>query len=284
MTTTITISNSPGNPTPIAFAGDPPTLFANMSSNDTILISNQQSFTKNTPQVVTLSPGAFVVISPVDDLYAACSLNGTQMEIIPGGLSYAAPGTVVVNLSGINQNVNGNYQITEPSGLVGTIPIDQTDDTLFGATGTGATPITKAYNIPLNDAFVNTVYKISSIGLGTQGTTADSFHIGTMINGVAQASFLLPTTLFPASHGFQIYAELNCHITVTGAAGNADYWGFVNFYDTTSGNSQTYAFFDNTNTFDTLIANTYQLYWQWVTITGAPSVTFYKSIFSRWGP
>lgn len=283
MTTTITISTSPSNPTPIAKPGDPPTLFANMSSNDTITISDQQSFNLNTPQVVTLLPGAFVVIQPVSELYAACGLNGTQMEIIPGGLSYAAPGSVVVNLSGINQNVNGTFQVTEQSGFKGIIPAVQSSIQQISATTAASVPISATYTINANDAFLNSIYEFEIFVQLTQGTSTNASRWDLMVAGSSIIGEAFTAAQLPASHNFAFWAKIVIGVSVSGATGNLEGMVMRSFVDLTGGGAVAQGpFFDLTgNTFSSLVTNSVSFNWHWTTVTGGPIATGIESSFTR---
>lgn len=282
MTQTVTISNNSSLPTQVASAGDIATLFANISSNDTIYLSYSPSFTPNTPNVVTLQPGAFVVISPPANLYASCSLLNTQMEIIPGGQSYAAPGSVVVNLSGINQSTLGTYQVTEPSGFTGSIPASNADSTIFVATTTALTALSKTWTINAKDAQPNTVYEFIVAGYGTNSSSSNAGSWNVEVGGSGSV-ISLGFTAIAASKTFNFLLHLYLHITANGVTGNMDAYG--DFSLIASGGTTIYdgtvADYGNTFNFNNNLAVVFN--WQWATATGGPSATGAHSQFNRLG-
>lgn len=115
---TLQVSNNPNFATPIAAKGDVVTLFSNQSPTATIYISDSQSFNITSNNLISLSPGGFVVVAPQSDLYAATNgISGVNIEIIPGGQSFFQLVNLIVKTLVINSPAGGESGIFVYNGI-----------------------------------------------------------------------------------------------------------------------------------------------------------------------
>lgn len=110
---TLTLSNNPTYPTPIATKGDPATLFSNNSAVDSIFISDKQSFSVgSTNDYIVLNPLSSVSILPQTDLYAA-GINNDTLDVIPGGINiFEIPVSQNVLIPEQGLSLNGGFSKT----------------------------------------------------------------------------------------------------------------------------------------------------------------------------
>lgn len=171
-------------------------------------------------------------------------------------------------------------QIVLPSGYTGVIPATQSDSTTFTVTGTGLVALSKAWDVPANDAAANTIYRLTVWGNGTQGATARNLSWTVHFGTVSIISLSVNATAWTASVGANWRLQLELQCTSAGTGGNMNADGiFLLSNNSTSAAIYAVALVDNTNAINTTIDNKIQMLAQWSN-TGS-TVSSYGSILER---
>lgn len=157
----------------------------------------------------------------------------------------------------------------------------QADISTFTVTATAATQCTTQWSIPANDANVGTVYRLTAMGLGTQGSTQQSLRF--RINPGTSGPISTPAGFVTASSIFSWRLQAEMLVTATGSAGNAMVAASLTIGNTNNNNNLGIAGFSQTVAIDTTVANPYYLLVFWGLAAGTPTVSCYSSIFERLG-
>jgi hypothetical protein len=123
---------------------------------------------------------------------------------------FHVPGTAYLNQAARQVGGFTGYPVISQTGGGGT------------ASTTSATPVSRAFTIPANDAQNSTVYRVKASGFGATGTTAYDLGFGIAAFGVT-ASFNFETTDLPTSVNFGWTAEGTVAVTSNGSGGTAQF-------------------------------------------------------------
>jgi hypothetical protein len=186
-----------------------------------------------------------------------------------------------------SDNTGTALQVTSATGMVPQLVGGNSSATTFTVTGTSAAAISKTYQIMASDPQIATVYRLKVFGNGTNGSTADSLHIGISVAGADVAECALTSTIIPASGNFGFVAEFNLVFSATGVSGsyNAYNHGQISQFNNTltSSNSLGWAAQNSGNTVNTGTQINVFAYAFWFTNTGSPTLTSRGSTFERIG-
>jgi len=178
----------------------------------------------------------------------------------------------------------------QPSGQYSKVSGASTDQTSATCTTTANKLMTKQWPIPIGDANVGTIYRLTVYGTGTQGSTAEQLNTNAYLNGTSGTDINntnMAAAAVVASQGFHWYYQLDVIVTATGASGTCNTAGHFTMSQAVASsptNSETASMSSSASLFNTTVANTLELDFAWSSITGAPTITSLGSIFERLGP
>jgi hypothetical protein len=92
---------------------------------------------------------------------------------------------------------------TGGTGVSGSIPVVQTDTTIYTVTATPYAQLCNAWPLAAYDAKAGTAYRLTVSGAGTQGTTSETLSFRLSAFGVPFGAFAIGGTEFPANQAFE---------------------------------------------------------------------------------
>jgi hypothetical protein len=164
------------------------------------------------------------------------------------------------------------------------------DTSSITVTQAAATDITAVWTIPANDMEVGAVYKLTTMGNGTWGSTAQVLNFQGKLGGTA---FLTPqwgAGTFPVNQAFRWKTEITLICTATGAGGTffAEMTAYISVNNTTwlpqgtNANGTGAGTVSGTgNAVDTTAAHNLSIQAFWASTTGGPTLTSHGSVFQR---
>jgi hypothetical protein len=158
----------------------------------------------------------------------------------------------------------------------------QTDISTFVFTASTTTQCTNSWTIPANDASIGTTYRLTAMGLGTQGSSTTALKFNMKPAGAVQLATQLGFIAVSAPFQWRLTGELV--VTTTGSSGTAMGCMSLNVGNTqsTAGNYACAAF-TQSFTFNTTIANAFFYQGFWSSSGNSATATCYSSIFERLG-
>lgn len=179
---------------------------------------------------------------------------------------------------------SGSFGETNGAGMSGILPITQGDHSTFTVTAAASTQASAAWSIPANDAAVDTWYRLTVLGAGTQGTTAQTLQISAALNGAAIKSATMPAITISLAFRFRVVIDF--HIQAVGAGGKMEVTGhgiYGGGSPAVNGEGVLGSTGAGGEAINTTVANTVQLNLNWGSTTGAPTITTFASLFERLG-
>lgn len=236
-------------------------------------------------------------VSPqvVRNLVASITANGASdnfTNTAPAGIAaVAASGATyirLVNLSGVPQlNASaGSPPVSTGGGTLGSVPVAQSDHTVFTVTAAAQTQLAKNWAVPLADLSAGAAWRLTAFGAGTEAATTSRTltFFASMFGNAAVTLTAYATTVVPASGAFTWNALLNIVCTaVSGTSFTFKYGGTVTVtesvtaVDTTSVAASVAGSITSTIT----SATNCELGAGWSSATGTPTISSAASVFEK---
>lgn len=249
---------------------------------------------------LTYTPsGSLTLVAAICGIATTDPLTGTMCPV--GFSTFSTAGMTLGNLSStpatpaagaILYGAAGQPAYVNPQGLQANLSGGQLADiTTKTVTAAAAADITAGWTIPANDIEVGSVYKLTTSGNGTWGSTQQVLNFQGVLGATTFLNPQIGANTFNASQAIRWKVETTIIGTATGVSGtfNAEITVTISVNNTTwifaSGtvaNASGSGTVSNTgNAVNTTIANTFKLQAFWASTTGAPTISSHDSIFER---